>query len=57
MSVNQRSGPPGVKLAASGQSAGSFSGNVGPQFPGEGTESLHLGRVLVDFPPYAKYGR
>ena len=57
MSVNQRSGPSGVKLAASGQSAGSFSGNVGPQFPGEGTESLHLGRVLVDFPPYAKYGR
>ena len=57
MAVNQRCGPPGVKLAASGQSAGSFSGKVGPQFLGEGTESLHLGRVLVDFSPYAKYGR
>lgn len=26
MAVNQRCGPPGVKLATSGQSAGSFSG-------------------------------
>lgn len=34
---NQRCGPPGVKLAASGQSAGSFSGKVGlSQFPEKG---------------------